>query len=65
MAHPPDNKLQHVNVTPQQGLGVCQASIVYLFTDFEIALEVGYSSIDTDAAFKIELCVVKCLKYSS
>ncbi len=52
MANPTVIKLQDGNVMPQLGLGVWQASNEEVITAIQKALEVGYRSIDTAAAYK-------------
>ena len=62
MANPTVIKLQDGNVMPQLGLGVWQASNEEVITAIQKALEVGYRSIDTAAAYKNEEGVGKALK---
>ncbi|EIL1550900.1 2,5-didehydrogluconate reductase DkgA [Escherichia coli] len=61
MANPTVIKLQDGNVMPQLGLGVWQASNEEVITAIQKALEVGYRSIDTAAAYKNEEGVGKAL----
>lgn len=65
MANPTVIKLQDGNVMPQLGLGVWQASNEEVITAIQKALEVGYRSIDTAAAYKNEEGVGKALKNAS
>lgn len=62
MTHPTVIKLQDGNVMPQLGLGVWQASNDQVQAAIEKALEVGYRSIDTAAAYKNEDGVGSALK---
>lgn len=62
MTNPTVIKLQDGNVMPQLGLGVWQASNEEVITAIQKALEVGYRSIDTAAAYKNEEGVGKALK---
>ncbi|WP_435927861.1 2,5-didehydrogluconate reductase DkgA [Dryocola sp. BD613] len=55
-------KLQDGNVMPQLGLGVWQASNEEVMLAIDKALEVGYRSIDTAAAYKNEDGVGNALK---
>lgn len=52
MTGPTIIKLQDGNVMPQLGLGVWKASNEEVITAIHKALEVGYRSIDTAAAYK-------------
>ena len=65
MANPTVIKLQDGNVMPQLGLGVWQASNEEVITAIQKALDVGYRSIDTAAAYKNEEGVGKALKNAS
>lgn len=65
MANPTVIKLQDGNVMPQLGLGVWQASNEEVITAIQKALEVGYRSFDTAAAYKNEEGVGKALKNAS
>lgn len=62
MTHSTVIKLQDGNVMPQLGLGVWQASNDEVQIAIEKALEVGYRSIDTAAAYKNEDGVGDALK---
>jgi len=62
MATPTVIKLQDGNVMPQLGLGVWQASNEQVLIAIDKALEVGYRSIDTAAAYKNEDGVGSALK---
>ena len=62
MANPTVIKLQDGNVMPQLGLGVWKASNEEAISAIHKALEVGYRSIDTAAAYKNEEGVGKALK---
>ncbi|WP_058911065.1 2,5-didehydrogluconate reductase DkgA [Entomohabitans teleogrylli] len=61
MTNPTVIKLQDGNVMPQLGLGVWQASNEEVVSAIHKALEVGYRSIDTAAAYKNEDGVGKAL----
>ncbi len=54
MSHPTVIKLNDGNVMPQLGLGVWQATNEEVISAIHKALEVGYRSIDTAAAYKNE-----------
>lgn len=62
MATPTIIKLQDGNVMPQLGLGVWKASNEEVISAIHKALEVGYRSIDTAAAYQNEEGVGKALK---
>ena len=62
MANPGVIKLHDGNLMPQLGLGVWQASNEDVVTAIHKALEVGYRSIDTAAAYKNEQGVGDALK---
>lgn len=62
MANPTVIKLQDGNVMPQLGLGVWQATNEQVGLAIDTALEVGYRSIDTAAAYKNEDGVGSALK---
>ncbi|WP_105630995.1 2,5-didehydrogluconate reductase DkgA [Cronobacter dublinensis] len=62
MANPGVIKLHDSNLMPQLGLGVWQASNEDVVTAIHKALEVGYRSIDTAAAYKNEQGVGDALK---
>lgn len=62
MATPTIIKLQDGNVMPQLGLGVWKASNEEVISAIHKALEVGYRSIDTAAAYKNEEGVGNALK---
>lgn len=62
MANPTVIKLQDGNVMPQLGLGVWQATNEQVELAIDTALEVGYRSIDTAAAYKNEDGVGSALK---
>ncbi|EOC0864322.1 2,5-didehydrogluconate reductase DkgA [Cronobacter muytjensii] len=62
MANPGVIKLHDGNLMPQLGLGVWQASNEEVVTAIHKALEVGYRSIDTAAAYKNEQGVGDALK---
>lgn len=62
MTHPTLIKLHDGNVMPQLGLGVWKAGNEEVVTAIHKALEVGYRSIDTAAAYKNEGGVGKALK---
>ncbi|MTD38508.1 2,5-didehydrogluconate reductase DkgA [Erwinia sp. CPCC 100877] len=62
MANPTLIKLKDGNLMPQLGLGVWKASNDEVITAIHKALEVGYRSIDTAAAYKNEEGVGKALK---
>ena len=61
MTHPTVIKLSDGNLMPQLGLGVWKASNEEVITAIQKALEVGYRSIDTAAAYKNEEGVGKAL----
>jgi 2,5-diketo-D-gluconate reductase A len=61
MANPTLIKLQDGNVMPQLGLGVWKAGNDEVVSAIHKALEVGYRSIDTAAAYKNEDGVGKAL----
>ncbi|MFH7827499.1 2,5-didehydrogluconate reductase DkgA [Kluyvera chengduensis] len=61
MTHPTVIKLHDGNVMPQLGLGVWQATNEEVVTAIHKALEVGYRSIDTAAAYKNESGVGKAI----
>lgn len=61
MTHPTVIKLHDGNVMPQLGLGVWQASNEEVITAVHKAVEVGYRSIDTAAAYKNESGVGKAI----
>jgi len=54
MANPTVIKLQDGNIMPQLGLGVWKAGNEEVITAIHKALEVGYRSIDTAAAYKMK-----------
>lgn len=62
MTGPTIIKLQDGNVMPQLGLGVWKASNEEVITAIHKALEVGYRSIDTAAAYKNEEGVGKAIR---
>ncbi|ALB64107.1 Methylglyoxal reductase, acetol producing / 2,5-diketo-D-gluconate reductase A [Cronobacter condimenti 1330] len=62
MANPGVIKLHDGNLMPQLGLGVWQATNEEVVTAIHKALEVGYRSIDTAAAYKNEQGVGDALK---
>ncbi|WP_256738980.1 aldo/keto reductase, partial [Cronobacter sakazakii] len=62
MANPGVIKLHDGNLMPQLGLGVWQATNEDVVTAIHKALEVGYRSIDTAAAYKNEQGVGDALK---
>ncbi len=62
MADQPIIKLRDGNMMPQLGLGVWQASQEEAHTAVLKALEVGYRSIDTAAAYKNEEAIGRALK---
>ncbi|BBQ82206.1 2,5-diketo-D-gluconate reductase A [Klebsiella sp. WP3-W18-ESBL-02] len=62
MTQPTVIKLHDGNVMPQLGLGVWQASNEEVVTAIHKAIEVGYRSIDTAAAYKNESGVGKAIK---
>ncbi|EJV9473885.1 2,5-didehydrogluconate reductase DkgA [Cronobacter sakazakii] len=62
MANPGVIKLHDGNLMPQLGLGVLQATNEDVVTAIHKALEVGYRSIDTAAAYKNEQGVGDALK---
>lgn len=62
MTTPTIIKLQDGNVMPQLGLGVWKASNEEVITAIHKALEVGYRSIDTAAAYKNEEGVGKAIR---
>ncbi|KLV65556.1 2,5-diketo-D-gluconic acid reductase A [Citrobacter sp. MGH106] len=64
MTNPTVIKLQDGNVMPQLGLGVWKASNEEVISAIHKALEVGYRSIDTAAAYKNEEGVGKALRNS-
>ena len=61
MTHPTVIKLHDGNVMPQLGLGVWQASNEEVVAAIHKAIEVGYRSIDTAAAYKNESGVGKAI----
>ncbi|EKY1943262.1 2,5-didehydrogluconate reductase DkgA [Cronobacter turicensis] len=65
MANPGVIKLHDGNLMPQLGLGVWQATNDDVVTAIHKALEVGYRSIDTAAAYKNEQGVGDALKSAS
>lgn len=65
MAHPTIIKLQDGNIMPQLGLGVWKASNEDVVNAIHKALEVGYRSIDTAAAYKNEEGVGTAIKQAS
>jgi predicted aldo/keto reductase-like oxidoreductase len=62
MTHPTVIKLSDGNVMPQLGLGVWKAGNEEVVSAIHKALEVGYRSIDTAAAYKNEDGVGTALK---